>query len=754
MASRTCFVSCLGPKDPSGKGAGVARCLREVFPSAQLVAVTDAGRSAVDPVFDEVWSVRYGSKEEFTSYAKELQQRLDAQSFFFPSLTDETKFFSQHLGANSAILAPPSSALEQMARPDGLADTPLPISVPPYCRLQRPDEVLHAFGRRHDWKVWLRQPGRAPVPITHWTDLGAARTTTGAPSTAGFLQAHREGSEESIIFSAFRGELLGAVRVERTRSNRKESRWTGRLHPVEAPLRPALVRTLQAWDWTGGAEIQCVRGETGTLWGIHGHPQFPAWIHGPTVHGVNLPGALAAAAWDEPLPSVDLADASSSPPAFARIMREVPVSSLDVPEPVSAFPSPFDSPGTSWRSDDGFLPLSSDPPARQPLPLTDDLRASLEDLPDPLPQTPCSLLLPSRATDRFARFQEATQEVSQAFGGCPFQIAYSIKTNPHPQLLQTARDQGMWAETIHPDEVDHARRCGFPKEEIVVNGPLQQTLHAAPEAFPLVRAVFADSLRDLQALKNLSSPPPIVGLRVRPTPPLSSRFGIDLTDREAFERCGELLADLPADVKLGLHVHHASSTAGHNRWWEYLRGAVYWGNALSGVAGRPIQVLDFGGGWHPDDWTTVFLPGLVRRSPLLTETFPHLELLMAEPGKALCQPLGVVVARVVDVRPGGRNAPRSAVLDASIAELSNIDFHPHRICARSGGTWRRLPRGDGRLYGRLCMEEDVLASGVDLRWLQPGDSVVFLDAGAYDMSMTYPFGRGGSMPSQRLGSGA
>ena len=50
--------------------------------------------------------------------------------------------------------------------------------------------------------------------------------------------------------------------------------------------------------------------------------------------------------------------------------------------------------------------------------------------------------------------------------------------------------------------------------------------------------------------------------------------------------------------------------------------------------------------------------------------------------------------------------------------------------------------GEGRLLGCLCTEADVLGRRRQVDHLAPGDTVVVYDAGAYDASMTYPFGRG------------
>jgi diaminopimelate decarboxylase len=51
--------------------------------------------------------------------------------------------------------------------------------------------------------------------------------------------------------------------------------------------------------------------------------------------------------------------------------------------------------------------------------------------------------------------------------------------------------------------------------------------------------------------------------------------------------------------------------------------------------------------------------------------------------------------------------------------------------------------GSDRLVGRICMETDILASDLKLpEELKAGDRLVIGDAGAYDASMAYNFGRG------------
>jgi diaminopimelate decarboxylase len=72
-------------------------------------------------------------------------------------------------------------------------------------------------------------------------------------------------------------------------------------------------------------------------------------------------------------------------------------------------------------------------------------------------------------------------------------------------------------------------------------------------------------------------------------------------------------------------------------------------------------------------------------------------------------------------------------------------FQPHRILWQNPQTleWQVLKRGKTHLMGRLCMEHDIVARYVELpAGARVGDLLVFCDAGAYDRSMSYVFGRG------------
>lgn len=128
----------------------------------------------------------------------------------------------------------------------------------------------------------------------------------------------------------------------------------------------------------------------------------------------------------------------------------------------------------------------------------------------------------------------------------------------------------------------------------------------------------------------------------------------------------------------------------------------------------------------------------------VSRALPLCKYLLLEPGKALVQPAGVLVSKVLEVR--ATRLGRDVVLDASIALLPDLSSHPHRLWAACAerGFWTQLSdRGEDRIVGSICMEHDIIRPSTCLpEWIQPGHFVVVGDCGAYDTSMSFSFGRG------------
>ena len=710
--------------DADDEGLAVARALRDGLPGLCLTAVSRAphGPAADADVFDDAWREPSWAALDPPAHAAAIDERLGPETWFLPTTAPECRWLADALPSTDRLLAPSRDALSRTRGSEIPAAEALPVEAPDWISLAAPVEALHAFGRRHDWSLWMRAPGGERRALDHWTEFDRTRAALAphvdAPERL-FLQRDVEGPSVTLPFAACAGTLLGAALVRPAPDRRAKYH----VDPVPDALRSALADTLDALDWTGGGTLDLVEAEDGTLWLDDWRPCFDAAVEGVARCGLNLPARLVAAASGA---SVDDSDASAS--AFSERTTRVPVQR-----------GSGRSASNSRAAAAAGPPASPAPPSTSDAPtgLTDALRAIVDDLPPDwaTADTPRPLLLPTRVRERFAASAAAADRVEDALDLDAARVALSLKTNPAPRLLEAARATGLLAETIHPDEMAHARRHGFATGEIVVNGPVQALLSDLDTA---PYALFGDAISDLEGLP-FDPTGSIVGVRTRPPERGPSRFGVDLSDAGRMGRLCDRLAALPASTRLGLHLHAPASTLGHGAWWDSLERVLSWGQTIQARTERPVEALDLGGGWHPDDWLDVFVPGLLARREQIRAALPDLGTLLLEPGKALSQPLGIVVSRVLDARPS-----RSAVvLDASLAELSNIDYHPHRLLAHSEGRgWHRLPRGEGRLLGRLCMEADVLGRRRQVDHLAPGDTVVVCDAGAYDASMTYPFGRG------------
>ncbi len=179
---------------------------------------------------------------------------------------------------------------------------------------------------------------------------------------------------------------------------------------------------------------------------------------------------------------------------------------------------------------------------------------------------------------------------------------------------------------------------------------------------------------------------------------------------------------------------------GVGHWRDVAESSVAWAEAIEAASGRRVRAIDLGGGYHPDDFTRLPFRDIVRSA---REKLSSLTEVYVEPGRALTQATMAMVTSVLDVRQHDGKL-QEVVVDACIAELPLASVYPHRFFHILNDRPVPVPRGRVRVLGRICMEDDVLSQGLDLPdTLKIGDRLIICDAGAYERSMSYAFGRGG-----------
>ncbi|MCD9189028.1 MAG: ATP-grasp domain-containing protein [Pyrinomonadaceae bacterium] len=739
-------------------GVGIARSLRTAFPGAKLIGVEYSNRcSGIHwKDFDDIWLQRPWEEINLTTHAEEIRKVLDSGALWISSIDLEIMWFARVFpDGHPNLLTPAAAALEQIAKPAISAHEGLPVKIPTFVTTEISDWDLHAFCRQHDWKVWLKGPYYEAVRAGNWMEFEERRRILSKAWATEklFLQTHVSGYEESIALSAYRGKLLDCVRMRKRDLTELSKTWAGDISEVEEDFLRPLREIIRKLDWTGGAELEMVRDADNQLWLLEINPRFPAWIHGSTITGRNMPAILVEGATGvRQQISPVLAE------EFTRVVMEIPVRSE---YPLSPLPEPLGGEiGHSLKHPSGLIQFASrlhktdifneeiteengktffNAP-KVPASFIDDLDSfDLHEM-----QTPASLFLENTASGNFRSASELVKELSS--DELNVTNAYSIKTNPDERLIKLALDSGFLAETISILEVKKAIQIGFKPEQLILNGPgkwwRQEIL---PEG--KFYSIFCDSIEELEQvlekLENGKTRTNFLGVRLR-TPNVRSRFGIPIDTPEVFEKLIEAVRRIPKKYKFAVHFHMASSNVGVGHWWHLFESMLRWCNSIEALTGRLIEILDIGGGWFPEDLQKDSAENFKKAIALIPEFLPNVRRIISEPGKALAQPTMAVAMQILELRNSAETVTE-AVVDGSIAELPMYFFFPHRILYQNAenGSWKSLSRGKTRLLGRLCMEHDIVASNVELpENAQVGDILVFCDAGAYDRSMSYVFGRG------------
>ncbi len=726
-------------------GLGTCRSIRQGFPDAHIVAIDYSTRSTGLhwAEFDEVEVLGSWQAMDLTWLRNHLEQRVGTDCIWISGLDIETRWLST-CRFPRGFLVPPFAALLRSQKPEVSITSGL-FSVPPHLSAFAPEEELFLFCRNHDWNVWVKGPHYEARRAHSWQDFTRQRDALSSTwSTPGlFVQAGILGYEESIAFASLEGRLLDAVSMRKTELTIEGKTWAGSVSPLEPQMYSALQMLVREARWSGGGELELVRDLQGVPWILECNPRFPAWIHGASLAGHNLPAELVSAAVTRPY-ELPLPPQSNG---FARVVVEIPLRrGFESTYPVT----PSRSQSTGVKHPSGMPALSQRLPhltagpqlehyalhAAPETQLLADLTAALAHL----DSTPARVFLPRQAERRFRNARQFRKSLEETLA-CNVTLAYSMKTNPSAAALAVVDGSGLSVETISYEEARVALTHGFSPERVILNGPGKGPRGDCPQ----LHAYFCDSLEELESTAlHRDLPAGTIGLRLRPAG-TRSRFGISFDDFQDFRRVANLMIPLrEMGADLGLHIHVASDTIGIQQWLRILESTIRTAAGLESASQTPIKCLDLGGGWLPSDFDNGDLLSSLAQQLVAAQTcLPSLSEIILEPGKGLVQDLFALFTRIVEVRQLG--SERSIVVDASVADLNQVQLHPHRVLLRSPSTaeWRALRRGTDTILGRICMEHDILSSGLSLpRDIKVGDVVAFLDAGAYDMSMAHPFGKG------------
>ncbi|MFH8717652.1 hypothetical protein [Streptomyces zaomyceticus] len=733
-------------------GLGIARSLKLADADVRVVGLDYSAASSGlhTSVLDEVVLLPGWDEIHLETWADQVAELIAApDTFLIPTFDLEVRLLAQYFGVYERILAPNKRVLDTVTKPPESVAEALGVRLPE-SSADTDWDAVERFIRHTPHGAWVKGQHYEAFRVRSVEQaLAAGRFVEREWGGDWHLEAHVPGQECGIAFVARSGVLLDAVLMTKAILTPEGKTWSGEIAELPEQLWEKLRVYTADVGWNGGGEIETIRTWEGDMVLMEVNPRFPAWIHGATTCGANLPAALVterARPGDRRLT-----------PGFTRIVEEISVAPELGISPYPWGPSDGINPATKHPSGMrglGRRGLLSEPPAlrgpasatpshrpRQPQPLEGALsltsyEAVLE-VPSEDRATPSRQILTPLFDERVAALRARFADLPHTV------LAHSIKTCPDPELLSRAAGLGLVAEAITLDELEVAVGHGFDPGRALLNGPAKWW---PARAEVHCGAFFADSVEELaHLLRALDAgfrlTADVVGVRVS-APGVPSRFGISFDNSADLAQTAALVGELRGRLgaRWGIHFHQAESVLGPHRWRHEAAAALASAGPLADRLGDPPAVVDLGGGWHVDDLPILrsSVDHVLAAVPDRLRA-PETELVL-EPGKILTQPAAAVVTRILLAK--GRGSEREVIVDAALGDIPEARYRAHPVARFTNQEWRPVARGTGRVLGRSCMENDILAEEVDVSSLAEGDFLAFGMCGAYDLSMAYPFGRG------------
>jgi diaminopimelate decarboxylase len=346
----------------------------------------------------------------------------------------------------------------------------------------------------------------------------------------------------------------------------------------------------------------------------------------------------------------------------------------------------------------------------------------------------------------FGVFRDALDGLVSPGGEAPL-IAYAVKANPNLSVIATLARLGAGADVVSGGELARAQAAGVPPTRIVFSGVGKTRDEMAAALAAGIYQVNVEGEAELYALSEvataLGTTAP-VALRINPgvdakthakisTGGYENKFGIPLHRAAA---AYALAASLPGvrPVGVGAHIGSQLTDLGPLEATFGLLGDLV--RDLRG-AGLTIERVDLGGGlgipYRPGDPappTPADYGALVARATKGWDVR-----LLCEPGRLIVGNAGILVSRVVTVKPGDveTGARTFVVVDAAMNDLLRPSLY---------GAWHHIravaPGGEtmvATVVGPVCETGDTFAEDRTIDAVATGDLVAFMSAGAYGATM-------------------
>ena len=321
-------------------------------------------------------------------------------------------------------------------------------------------------------------------------------------------------------------------------------------------------------------------------------------------------------------------------------------------------------------------------------------------------------------------------------------LAFAVKANPNLAVLKVLAREGYGADVVSGGEMERALAAGMPAHGIVFSGvgktagEMRAGVAAGIGQFNLESEEEGTELAAIAASLGQTAR---AALRVNPdvdagthgkisTGKAENKFGVP------YDLAGDMyarLSALPGLEMRGLAVHIGSQLAS----LAPLEAAfAKMGDLMRAIrnAGHSVTHMDLGGGIGVPYKSDEVFPAPADYGAMVARVTADWGVtLMFEPGRVIAGNSGVLLTRVIRVKPGV--AAPFVIVDAAMNDLARpamYDAWHDFIAVVPDGT-----RMAANIVGPICESSDTFAMGRDIDTVAPGDLAIFRTAGAYGATM-------------------
>ena len=323
-------------------------------------------------------------------------------------------------------------------------------------------------------------------------------------------------------------------------------------------------------------------------------------------------------------------------------------------------------------------------------------------------------------------------------------ICYAVKANFNPSIIALAKEEGAGADVVSGGELYLALKAGVDPSKIVYAGvgkTVQEIEFAVKQdilMFNVESSMELDVLNDVgQSLGKKVR----IAIRVNPdvdpkthpyisTGMKKSKFGIDIKQAKKEYEYARKLKNLEI---VGIHCHIGSQILDVSPYIEAVEKVVelYWDLSKSGF---DIKYLDLGGGLgikyqpdqanpEPEDLAHAIMPSLkdVKAQIIL------------EPGRSIVGNGGILITQVQFLKDKGHK--HFVIVDAGMNDLIRPAIYSayHHIVPVVERNSKYIKTD---VVGPICETGDFLALDREIPYVERGDYLAVLSAGAYGFAMS------------------